>query len=83
MEAAAIADRLEKFLREQFLVADDDPMFTRAVDLYETGYVDSVGLVELLAFIDDEFGVEVPEEALLSPSFSNIDGIARVVAGLT
>lgn len=83
MEATAIADRLEMFLREQFLVADDDPMFTRTVDLYETGYVDSVGLVELLAFIDDEFGVEVPEDALLSVSFSNIDGIAEVVAGLT
>ena len=83
MDAEAVADRLEKFLREQFLVADDDPMFTRTVDLYESGYVDSVGLVELLAFVDEEFAVEVPEEALLSPEFSNIEGIARVVAGLT
>ncbi|GIU87061.1 MAG: hypothetical protein KatS3mg009_1576 [Acidimicrobiia bacterium] len=83
MDAAAVADRIEKFLREQFLVADDDPRFSRTVDLYEHGYVDSVGLVELLAFIDEEFAVEVPEEALLSPEFSTIDGIAGVVAALT
>jgi acyl carrier protein len=82
MDVEAIADRIEKFLREQFLIADDDPGFTRTVDVYESGYVDSVGVVELLAFIEEEFGVEVPEGELLSDEFSTIDGIARVVAEL-
>jgi acyl carrier protein len=79
MDAGAIADRIEKYLREQFSIAEDDPGFTRTVDLYESGYVDSVGVVELLSFIDEEFGVDVPEPELLSPGFSNIDGIARIV----
>ena len=83
MDFDAIADRIEKFLREQYFIADDDPGFTRTVDIYESGYVDSVGVVELLAFIDEEFGIEVPETELLSDEFSNIDGIARIVAELT
>ena len=82
MDFDGIADRIEKFLREQYFIADDDPGFTRTVDIYEGGYVDSVGVVELLAFIDEEFGVEVPETELLSEAFSTIDGIARIVAEL-
>ena len=52
------------------------------MDIYESGYVDSIGVVELLAFIDEEFGVDVPETELLSDEFSNIDGIARIVSEL-
>jgi acyl carrier protein len=82
MDSYGIAERVEKFLRTQYLIADDDPVFTRTVDIYESGYVDSIGVVELLAFISDEFGVEVPEDELLSDEFTNIDGIARIVAEL-
>jgi acyl carrier protein len=82
MDFDAIAERIEKFLREQYLIADDDPGFTRSADIYESGYVDSIGVVELLAFIDEEFAVEIPETELLSDEFSNIDGIARIVAEL-
>jgi acyl carrier protein len=82
MDIGELADRVEKFLRTQYLIADDDPSFTRTVDLYESGYVDSIGVVELLAFISEEFGVEVPEDELLSDAFTNIDGIAGIVAEL-
>jgi len=83
VEVDAIADRIEKYLRDQFSIVDDDPGFTRTVDLYDTGFVDSVGVVELLAFIEEEFGVDVPDSELLSPRFSNIEGIAQIVAGST
>jgi acyl carrier protein len=83
VEVDAIADRIEKYLREQFSIVDDDPGFTRTVDLYDTGFVDSVGVVELLAFIEAEFGVDIPDSELLSSRFSNIEGIAQIVAGST
>jgi acyl carrier protein len=79
MELVEIQDRVESFVREQFHVAQDDPRFDRATDLYEGGYIDSVGVVELLAFIAETFGVTVPEAELLSPDFSSIEGIGAVV----
>ena len=79
MDVAEIADRLEHFLRESFAIAEDDPGFNRSVDLFDSGYVDSVGLVETLAFITSSFGVNVPDEALLSDAFATIDGMAHVI----
>lgn len=83
MDTPDIARRLEVFLRESFQIAEDDPGFTRDVDLFEAGYVDSVGVIETLAFITDTFGVEVPDEALLSDAFATIDGMAAVIGELT
>jgi acyl carrier protein len=74
--------RLERFLHEDLLVSSTDPRLTKTVDLFEAGYVDSVGFAELLALLGDEFHVEVPERDLLSDEFSSIAGIARVVARL-
>lgn len=77
-----VANQIERFIRETFLVADDDPAFNRHVDLFEAGYVDSVGMVEMLGFIIDTFRIEVPDSALLSDEFTTIDGMARTIAGL-
>jgi D-alanine--poly(phosphoribitol) ligase subunit 2 len=77
-----IASRIEAFVRTQFEIDPDDTGFDRTVDLFELGYVDSVGFAELLAFLNEEFGVDVPEDDLLSDEFLRIDGIARIVSRL-
>jgi acyl carrier protein len=73
------ADQIETYIRTQFEVSPGDTGFTRTADLYELGYIDSVGVAELLEFLREEFGVEIPEADLLSEEFSSIDGIARIV----
>lgn len=82
MNAAEIAQRLEAFLRRSFAIAADDPGFSHQVDLFEAGYVDSVGVTETLAYIGEAFGVEVPDEALLDDRFATIDGMAQTIADL-
>ena len=74
--------RIEAFVRQSFAIDAGDPRFGRSIDLFEGGYVDSVGLIELLAFIEDEFGIEVPDEELASDEFTSIDGMARVLGRL-
>ncbi len=77
-----IAETLERFVRRSFQIADDDPGFHRSVDLFESGYVDSIGVIETLAYIAETYGVTVPDETLLSKSFATIDGMASAIAEL-
>jgi D-alanine--poly(phosphoribitol) ligase subunit 2 len=79
----SIASRVETFVRRRFEVDPNDDDFDRTVDLYDRGYIDSVGFVELLAFLAKEFRVEIPEEDVLSDEFLTIDGIAIIVARLS
>ena len=74
-----VSDQLEAFLRIQYRIRADDSGFARDVDLFEHGYVDSVGLVELLAFMTGRFDVEIDDDDLLSDDFSTIQGMAKVV----
>jgi acyl carrier protein len=82
MNQAGAATRIEAFVRESFSIDESDPRFGRDVDLFEEGYVDSIGLIELLAFIEDEFRLEVPDEELASAEFTTIDGMAASLGRL-
>lgn len=79
MTQVEVAERVEGYIRIQFRVAAGDARFSRSLPLFEAGYVDSVGVVELLTFISEEFAVDLPDDALMSDEFSTIDGIAAVV----
>jgi acyl carrier protein len=82
MNEREVASRIEEFVRDSFDVSPGDARFGRELDLFAHAYVDSVGLTELLAFIESEFNVEVPEADLLSDEFATIDGMSRVVVRL-
>jgi acyl carrier protein len=74
-----VAAAVEEFARREFSIKPSDRRFDRAVDLFEEGYVDSIGVIELIEFLEKTFVIEIPEEDLFSPEFSSIDGIARIV----
>jgi acyl carrier protein len=50
------------------------------VNLWEEGYVDSAGVVEMIAFLETRFELTLPEEVLWDPDFTNVRGIAALVA---
>ena len=76
------AARIEAFIRERFSVSADDDFFARDIHLWEEGYVDSTGIVELIAFLEESFSITMPDDALFDPDFTSIDGMSLMVARL-
>jgi acyl carrier protein len=53
--------------------------FTDAGSLVATGILDSVGVFELVAFLEERFGIEVADEELEWKSFETVEAITRLV----
>ena len=77
-----VAASVETFIRTRSRVSADDGRFSRTSNLWEDGYVDSIGVVELIGHIETTFDVALPDEALFDPDFTSVDGIARIVSAL-
>ena len=82
MTVDELAADVERFIRSHARVSPDDTRFARNSNLWQDGYLDSIGIVELIGFIEDTCGVLLPDEALFDPDFTSVDGIARIVSGL-
>ena len=74
-----IATGIETFIRQNFRILETDPDFSRDAHLFESGYVDSAGSVELIMYVGAAFGVELDDEHVFSEQFTTINGIAGIV----
>jgi acyl carrier protein len=47
--------------------------------LFETGVLDSFGLPDLVAALEQEFGIKIPDSDLLPRNFSSLEQIVKFV----
>ena len=76
-----IIERARAFVVENFLYARADVQVNPDDALLERGIIDSLGVVELLAFIEDEFGIQVGDDEVTEQNFGTLNDIATYVLG--
>ena len=74
-----IIERTRAFVVENFLYARSDIRMNPDDGLLELGIIDSLGFVEFLAFIEDEFGIEVGDDEVTEQNFGTLTDIATYV----
>ena len=79
MEIHDIKQNLRDFIVQRFTVPAGDPEFTDDVHLFDYGYVDSFGAVELVEFVQEQFGVQVSQADLMAYPMNTINEIATFV----
>jgi acyl carrier protein len=76
---AGIEKAIMTFVRELGNISPGDPEFSADVDLYDTGYLDSLGVVALTTFLEAAYGVTLSEQELFDPRMTTVAGIAEIV----
>jgi acyl carrier protein len=74
-----IVERTRAYLRENFLYARADWILRDDDSLIDTGVIDSIGVVELIAFLQDAFGVAIAEDEITEPNLGSLAAIGRFV----
>jgi acyl carrier protein len=73
-----ISDRIRAFVADNFYV--EPGSLEDGTSLLEQGIVDSTGVLEVVAFLETEFGIEVRDDELLPQNLDTIAAIAGYVA---
>ncbi|MEM7560996.1 MAG: phosphopantetheine-binding protein [Planctomycetota bacterium] len=71
-----ITTALTSYLLEHVLAPNCIGEIAPDDDLLEDGLIDSLGVMHLLAYIQSEFGFEVPPENVTVENFISIDALA-------
>ena len=75
-----IREKIRGYLQENFLYMRPDLVLSDDDRLLERGVVDSMGIVEMLTFIEDEFGVKAADDEISEANLGTLRAIARFVA---
>lgn len=65
------------FISQQFYVDKEDIEIDKS--LVDTGIIDSIGLIEIAAYIDREYSVEVSESQMTKENFGSVEKIVKFI----
>ena len=69
--------KIRKYILENFMFTDDEAALSNDDSFLEKGIIDSTGMLELIAFIGDEFQITLEDDELIP---DNLDSVNRVAA---
>lgn len=74
-----VSDRIRSFIKEEVMldtdaqIGDDSPLLD--------GILDSLALMQLVAFLEEEFETEIDDTEVTADNFKTIADIERLVSG--
>jgi len=73
-------EEVREFIFKNFLFDDSGDSLDDNDSFLEKGIIDSTGMLELVAFLEEKFGVRIEDEELVP---ENLDSVARLVDFIT
>lgn len=74
---------LRRFITERFLSKSGLRSFSDEESFMEKGIIDSTGVLELIEFIEENFGVRVEDEEIIPDNLDSLDKIVTFLRGKT
>lgn len=76
VNSSAVNERIRGFVLDKFPLARKRAL-KDSDELLESGIVDSLGVLDLVAFLENDFGLQVSDDDLSPENFRSIESIVR------
>ncbi len=80
MKTMELRDQIHGFVVENFLFGDTEPLKNDEMSLLDNGIMDSVGVMELVAFLEQDIGLTIEDSELVP---ENLDSVQNLVGFIT
>ena len=71
--------KVRKYILENFLFTDEESALANADSFLEKGIIDSTGILELIAFIGDEFQITIEDDEIIPGNLDSVDCVASFI----
>lgn len=75
-------DILIEYIQTNLLAGQSDVSLSSEDDLLGSGLVDSLGMIQLLAFIEEKFEIKVPPQDMTIENFMSVEAISNYLVRL-
>jgi acyl carrier protein len=79
----SVEQEIRQFVIDNFLYGETERVPGSDDSLLEQGIVDSTGILEMVAFLESRFGIEIYEHELVPSNLDSLNRIADFVARKT
>ncbi len=76
---SAVIAKVKEYIVENYLFGDDENLKDDS-QFMEDGIIDSTGILELVAFLEEEFSVTVEDDELIPENLNSLNNIGVYLA---
>ena len=73
-------EQIRSFILENFLLTAEPNALADDTSLSDAGIIDSAGMLEIVMYLEQEWGIEVADEEMLRENFDSVAGIAAFLS---
>ena len=74
----AIISKIKLFMSNHFLIEFNDSV-NEDTNLFRSGFIDSLGLLYLVTFLEQRFKIKITDDALVSDALVSVTNIANCI----
>jgi acyl carrier protein len=79
----SVEDKIRGYILENFLFTDDQSALSSTDSFLEKGLVDSTGILEIMTFIEDEYGFSVEDDEMIPENLDSVINIVKFIGKKT
>ncbi len=79
MRNELVVQSVRAFIRDNFLYSRPDEFLDDNASLMSAGIVDSMGVAEIIQFIEEEFALNLPDEDITEANLGSVNAIAAYI----
>lgn len=79
MELEQIKGKIKGYILENFLYGGNEDSLTDADSFLEKGIIDSTGILELVAFVEESFAMKIADQDLIPENLDSINNLGNFV----
>jgi acyl carrier protein len=72
-------NELRQFVIDNFMFGNPGESFTDSDSFLARGIIDSTGVMELIAFLEERYRIKLQDQDLIPDNLDSVNGLARLV----
>jgi acyl carrier protein len=72
-------EKIRAYILENYLFSDDQSALADSDSFLDKGIIDSTGILEVIYFLEDEFGVTVDDDEMLPENLDSVDNLISFI----
>ncbi len=79
----SVDEQVRQYILENFLFSNDKSLLGLDESFLERGLIDSTGMLEVILFLEETFGVKVADDEMIPENLDSVSKIAGFVQSKT
>jgi acyl carrier protein len=71
--------KIRDFILENFMAGESEEALDNDTSFLEKGIIDSMGVLELVAFVEETYGIEIDDDELTPDNFDSVSKLVSYI----